>query len=111
MDAQLRRSYEFFRREAGYVVGQKAMGALQLAKAERDVFELYGWTWQTRPDYGADLSWMDEDERKQDHECCGVVLVDPDGKPRFEHALWGIVDSTDNYLRVCAAELALEVTH
>ena len=111
MDSQLRKSYRFFHENAGYIVGQKAMGALQLAKAERDLFDCYGWSWQTEPDYSPDLSWMSDEERRQEHEVIGLVLVDPDGKPRYEHSLWGIVDPTNDYLRVEAANLAFEVTH
>jgi len=112
------RDMQFFREQAGYVVGERSKGALDLARAEREM-KRRGWvvTWQ--PDNDADLSWMSDEERAQDHEIYGAILWDRDPvnmlarTPRERKAqqlasLWGIVDPSSEYQRVVEAELASE---
>jgi hypothetical protein len=113
---ELARAYRFFRDNAGYIVGERARCALSLARAERDAKEqgiAFRWEW----DSDADLSWMSDAERQQEHEVEGCIayIPCPDHGADCKHAtvlasLWGIVDADSNYRRVVEAELALEVT-
>lgn len=97
------RAFRFFHEWAGYVVGWRAVGALQLAKAEAESSER-GWS----------CEWMGDDEcpREQGYpqwlcrlldergkllESLGGIDFGPDGEP------WG-----DPYRRVVEAELALQ---
>ncbi|MBK6942645.1 MAG: hypothetical protein IPH13_20910 [Planctomycetes bacterium] len=101
----LRRAYRFFHEHAGYCVGRRAKGALDLARAERNAANM-GYTFSEEADFDADLSFMDAKEREQEHECIGMVCRDADGNVLA--SLWGIVDADANYRRVVRAELALE---
>jgi len=49
---------------------------------------------------------MDDDERKQDHECLCCSIRDLSGI--YLASLCGIVDADSDYQRVIEAELALE---
>jgi hypothetical protein len=97
--------FRFFQKHAGYVRGQRAAGALALARAEREA-DRRGWTTEWDHDPEPDLSFMTPRERKQEHEVLCAVLKDRDGKPLT--SLCGIVDADRTYGRIVEAELALE---
>lgn len=61
------------------------------------------------PDDCPDLSWMSEDERRQEHEVLGCILQDRCGN--VLGSLWGITDPDNDYMRVVVAELAAEAMH
>lgn len=99
------RAYRFFFEHAGYVVGHRAEGALQLARAEAfadDNGWVASWEWDDCPD----LSWMSEAERAEPHEVLCCLLRDADGNVLA--SLCGIVDPDNAYRRVVVAELSLE---
>lgn len=96
------REYRFFREHAGYVVGQQALGAWELAKAEQTAIERE-WSFFWTPDDDADWSFINDDEY---HEVYGCILRDAEGNTLA--SLWGILDPDRNYERVVQAELALE---
>lgn len=113
-DRHTRAAVNFFREHAGYQVGHRIAGALALARAERCAKEK-GWVTVWVPDEDPDLSWMDDDERRQDHDVEIASLRDPSGtSPRCQGrhnviaSLGGIVDADRHYRRVVEAELALE---
>ena len=105
---KLERAFHFFFDNAGYIVGQRAACALSLARAEQYA-EDQDWTAEWVNDDDADLSWMSEEERQQEHELLGCVLKDAAGN--VLGSLWGIVDADCNYRRVVEAELAAEAKH
>lgn len=105
---QLRRAYRFFFANAGYIVGKRAECALSLARAEQHA-NGKDWDAEWVADEFADLSWMSEEERAQEHEVLGCVLKDADGNVLA--SLWGIADPTVGYMRVVKAELAAEALH
>lgn len=100
-----RKDFQFFFREAGYVVGERAKGAIALARAESYAAER-GWSFDWPEDNDADWSWMDKREKERPHEVYACVLRDADG--RAIESLWSIFDPDDAYIRVIQAELALE---
>jgi hypothetical protein len=106
---ELRRAYEFFKEHAGYVVGERAAGALVLAKAEAEAKSRV-WLVEWEPDEDADWSWMDqpgfEDELARSHEVYAAVLRDEDGD--ILASLGGIFDPSREYRRVVNAELVAE---
>lgn len=66
-----RQAYEFFKANAGYIVGESALGAALLARAEEALAKAVDtgavrvlWEW----DDDVDDSWMTEREREQPHE-------------------------------------------
>lgn len=102
---------QFFRQHGGGVVGEAARGALDLARAEREM-ERRNWYVLWEPDQDADLSWMSDKERAEEHEVYCAVLVGP-SKHGFSTSdvlasLCGIVDPSREYKRVVEAELASE---
>lgn len=110
------RDMRFFREHSG---GSSRRG-LDLARAEREASRR-GWVVTWEPDNDADLSWMDDEQRKESHEVYVAVLWDTDpsafsetwGRSRRaqEHvlaSLGGIVDPDQKYMRVVEAELASE---
>ena len=107
------RAYLFFKENAGYIVGERAKGALRLAKAEQKVRwndDDYRFRWENDDD--ADYSWLPEDDTS-DHVVESCVLERKCEKcGQWEHveSLWGIFDADDNYRRVIEAELALQAT-
>jgi hypothetical protein len=108
MSSSLIRAYRFFFTNAGYIVGQRAQGALSLARAEQYANENdweAEWEWDECPD----LSWMSERELEQEHEVLCCVLKDGDGNVLA--SLCGITDPDSSYRRVIAAELAAEALH
>ncbi len=114
MDRFLRDRYRFFRENAGYAVGQCALGAMELTRAEELAEaqpERIKFQWE--PDEGADngpeeWGWSKCEVRKfwrTEHEVWGCVLR-VDGEHRA--SLWGIWDPSKGYCREIQAELMLE---
>lgn len=101
-----RKAYAFFKKAAGYVVGERSMGALKLAKAECEM-ERRGWRVRWEFDQEPDLSWMDDEEREAVREVLCAILEDSGGN-QLGPSLCGIVDPDRAYARVIEAELALE---
>lgn len=133
IDTSLRRAYLFFKKHAGYVVGESAKGALKLAKVERRAKAA-----------GLEVEWVSDDDfslRDDNHEewckdgrvaeavrkgqpvdrdrACnvhvirgcehyaeGCIVKDVDGTELA--SLWGIVDASNEYRRVVEAELYVE---
>jgi hypothetical protein len=69
------------------------------------------WRYRWIADEGADDSWMDEEERAEDH-CAEACLLEyrcrECGAWRPLESLWGIFDADPEYRRVVQAELAQE---
>lgn len=101
----VRRSYQFMKGHAGGVVGESSMGALKLARAESYARDRLDFEWG--PEQDPDLSWMDDEERKQDHEVESVLARDRE-TGEVVAALGNIVDADSAYRRLVEAELALE---
>jgi len=99
------RAYRFFLANAGYIVGQRALCALGLARAEQHARD-NAWDTEWVADDCPDLSWMSDEERSQPHEVLGCILRDANGNVLA--SLWGITDPDNGYMRVVAAELASE---
>lgn len=101
----LERSYRFFREHAGYIVGQSAKGAWNLARAELEATSR-GWycEWEHDPD-GIDT--LGDIPPEEVEEILVAVLYDEDGE--VLSSLGGVVDPDRSYARVVEAELALEV--
>jgi hypothetical protein len=99
------KDFQFFLEQAGYCVGHRAEGALQLARAEKWA-EAQEMTFEWSHDMDPDLSWMSESEQAQDHEVLGCVLYDANRV--HLRSLGGITDPSWEYRRVVEAELALE---
>jgi hypothetical protein len=114
-----RSAFGFFRENAGYVVGESALGALKLARAEsrlRAELEAVDPIYRVR--------WVDDDVPPEwdapDEEISAAVnlfgnmgcvverVCDCCGNWRAVASLWSIVGDS-NYHRVVEAELALEV--
>lgn len=125
-----RNAWDFFRANAGGIVGQCATSALQLARAEekaqeRELAGEWRYTWQ--PDDYADTSWMDKrdlDLLQRDlagFDCCTLEELCPTcGQWRVIASLGGIHwinrGAADrkrimDYQRVIQAELACEALH
>ena len=105
-----RKAFRFFHENAGYVVGQRAIGAAALARAEEKAADA-GITFRWEHDHDPDISWMSETEKKQDHEilgCMAMSVCGECGQRKQLASLWGIVDPSNEYRRVIEAELALE---
>lgn len=109
VDSSLRKAVNFFREHAGYVVGRRMAGALDLARAERwAASEDVNFMWTADED--ADLSWATPRQREQIQEvmCC-LAALRRDGQATVTASLCGIVDPDRNYQRVVEAELANEL--
>ena len=103
--------YLFFKNHAGYIVGKKALCALNLAKSEalaeansnRVRFE---WQYDDSGDRGPeDWGWPEKEIKRfweSDHYVEGCVLY-IDDEPT--ESLWGIWDADTSYRRVIEAEL------
>lgn len=113
-----RRAYQFFKANAGGIVGESALGAAMLARAEEALVAAVDagavrvlWEWEE----DIDDSWMSEREPwEQPHEWtrCAIVrdIVCDRGHKHVEYlaSLGGIVDADASYRRVIEAELAAE---
>jgi hypothetical protein len=121
----LRKSFQFFLKNAGYIVGKKAVSAIELARAELYAKEQgweFSWEWDEFGDNGpVDWGWNQKDcdrfyfeiskrengsykvdEREHTQEIC--VLKDAEGIQL--DCLCGIWDATPEYQRVIEAEMA-----
>lgn len=102
MTADFKRRYTFFKKHAGSIVGEAALCAFRLARAEVEAeargFETE-WVWDEE-EYQ-----LGDDETPPD-EVLGCIVTAPNGE---EDSLWGVCDPTHDYCRVVAAELAAEV--
>jgi hypothetical protein len=104
----------FFYEHAGYSVAQgetqeqgRIRCAMKLAKAEAYAQTLgyeFEWDW----DQVADLSWMSDEEREQEHEVLRCRIPDPERPNHSLASLCGITDPDSSYRRVIEAELAEE---
>jgi hypothetical protein len=114
--ADRRRAFQFFMKESGYVVGKRAQGSLDLARAEAYALD-HGWTTEwVGDDSGSDALgdheyWCSNAKRGKcdGHYVFGCVLNDNNG----EHlaSLWGIIEPSSAYERVVEAELASEALY
>jgi len=109
-----RQAFNFFRDNAGGVVGETALTAATLARAESWA-KRQGIRFVWEHDGDADWSWLSAEEREQEHtvESCRAVRVSVCDHCRHETAdtlasLSGIFDADSDYRRVIEAELALE---
>lgn len=127
MDRSLARAYKFFKDHSGYVVGKRAIGALQLAKAEIEA-ENRGWDVRWEPEQEAVEDFLGDHEfwcaraRRNaaekktgsrgrticQHEAYWAVVVDSEGN-QLPASLGGILDPERDYMRVVAAELFSEI--
>jgi hypothetical protein len=110
-----RSAFEFFHEHAGYIVGRRAIGAAELARAEAWLNEQDDLEVVWKDDPYPDLSWLPDGETVQTVEvcrierepyachCCGQTVQE------VLTSLSGITDADDNYRRVVAAELAAEL--
>jgi hypothetical protein len=104
MTSCFRNAYRFFHKNAGYIVGEKALCAFRMARAEANASSAgvyYEWTL----DDHADASWYEGDPADLGPaEVC--TLFSADG----EHlaSCGGIFGADRQYHRVMEAELALE---
>lgn len=107
----IRDDFKFFFENAGYIVGERAKGALDLARAERYAFDS-GFRFEWTDDEDPDRSWEEDAGYKGPGEylCCRLIRVCPHCNVESTAAsLCGIVDPDDNYRRIIEAELAAEV--
>lgn len=106
------RRFRFFRAHAGGVVGECAVGALRLARAEALLFAQAGdrvrfvWTYDGDHDKGPrDWGWSDAEVARWEHQdhCCEVLSMYVDGE--MVDCLGGIWDADGDYRRVLEAEM------
>ena len=108
-----RKAFRFFFDHAGYVVGERALCAAILARAESEVANSPDYRFRWEADQDADMSFMTDREREQDHFAEGCILERRCGEcGEWEHmeSLWGIIDADPAYRRVVQAELAAQLT-
>lgn len=112
MDQDLVRRYRWFRAKAGYVVGERAREALQLAKAERRASQDDSVRFRWESDPCPDLSWASDEEQETIEEVCICLLESRCGSCSHwetSQCLGGIVNpSMGDATRLYEAELALE---
>ncbi len=111
MANELHRRYRWFRRQT-----HTAREALVLTRDEQWLFEQDDVERVTESDWDPDLSWMTDDERRQEHTVEVYALVRPcaDHGRQCRHTEWltsvcNVVDADQNYARVLFAELATEL--
>jgi hypothetical protein len=104
--------FQFFRDNAGYIVGERALGALRLAQAEQYA-QVNGWEFEWTNDFDGCIGCDCNSEScpcstGEFHEVYVAVLRDEDG--HVLASLGGICqpESDPAYRRVVNAELALE---
>ena len=112
-----RSAWRFFQRNAGGIVGESALTAMALARAEQTAANLgMRFVWET--DHDAEASWLDQpgfEDAKAEYErgdmpCewARAELDDEDGSTTILASLGGIFGADSNYRRIVEAELALE---
>jgi hypothetical protein len=105
-----RRAWRFFYANAGYVVGRRAMGAADLARAEHHASGAgwqYDWQWDEWSAADGCQDAISCDKRgAHEHEVLTCVLKDATGQ--VLEALGGIWDADRDLARVIEAELASE---
>ena len=100
----LRTAYRFFHANMGGIVGQRALGAISLARAEEHA-SAHGWYSEWKYDeYGHQEYW--EESGYIPEEVLACILYDEAGN--VLDSLWGIGDPDRSYRRVVEAELASE---
>jgi hypothetical protein len=113
---RMQERFRFFHEHAGYVVGQRAIGAWELAKAEEYAEEagwVYCWDYDQDADRGpVDWGWSEADVKRwesTEHRCyVAYLLPHSTACVRPLASLGGIWDPSREYERVVNAELALE---
>ena len=121
MTQATRQSFRFFFEHAGYVVGERAIGALALARAEAKAKQdgvHFDWQEDCDVDLGDHEVWCSDERanRQHDHEVLYCVAYkdcyckNAAHKPHRDivASLSGIIDPDRNYRRIVEAELALE---
>lgn len=121
MTTQLRNRYDFFRAHAGYIVGENAAGALDLARAEEvlDRAQCEGvasveWHDDDLPwDEGTEISADEAAAKFASNEWTGpficIIRIGEDVVASLSGIVVGPANLNDPYCRVVAAELALEL--
>lgn len=104
INPNLRRAFKFFHANAGYIVGERAKGAISLARAEQEASSR-GWNYEWKPDEIGAQEWYCQCGCVPE-EVLGCILRDEEGN--ILASLWGIGDPDRNYRRVVEAELASE---
>jgi hypothetical protein len=106
------RNWKFFHDNAGCIVGQKAICAASLARAE-EYAQAQGWTFEWEGDYvddgPRDWGWSTADVarwERSEHEQQVCILRNAAGL--VLGSLCGIWDASREYMRVVEAELASE---
>lgn len=102
-------AYRFMVVNAGYCVGFRAQGALQLARAEQWAQSSDDLRYRWVEDLNADLSWCDPSSVTEVLGCILERKCPTCGQWECVASLWGICDPDRSYGRVVEAELALEV--
>ncbi len=110
------KAYHFFKSNAGYVVGQRAKGALHMAKVERlrlmaeDAGRLsYSWVYDNDTDRGPiDWGWSEKEIARWNQSRHEVEYCDLEIDGECVASLGGIWDADANYRRVVEAELMSE---
>jgi hypothetical protein len=95
--------WRFFHQHAGYSVGNSAICAFKLAKAEIDAEGVLSFVWE--PD---DRQWDGDGPTPETVECCLVYAPEADISGPPLASLSGIGDPSPEYRRVVEAELAIE---
>lgn len=105
----MRQAFRFFHKNAGGIVGQAAIGAWLLAKAEEYAVTQDWqviWDWDTFY-HGSCDEWLGCPEGcKKEHEVLCCCVQDANGEVLA--SLCGIADADQSYARVVEAELKLE---
>lgn len=113
--AEFRKAFRFFLDHAGYVVGQRALGALELARAERALKRSsLRVRWESDPDAWYHVRDCEGLDPKADHEVeiASIVLPCSEHSSGCKHdntldSLGGIIDADSKYRRLIEAEPAL----
>ncbi len=105
-----RKAWRFFHAHAGYVVGQRAIGAADLARAEEDAARqdwCFCWEWdEDSASEGCRSAITCNKPDSHEHEVFGCLVRTREGEVLA--SLWGIWDPDASYSRVIEAELASE---
>jgi hypothetical protein len=105
------KAYLFFKEHAGYCVGERAKGALRLAKAEAYAAQMgyeVSWEWDDCGDLGDHEIWCSNAKQGKcrGHEIEYAVLKDASGEVRA--SLGSIIEPSNDCRRVIEADLFLE---